>query len=158
MIDDGLRLGVGDAARAPVGDDATGSEGGEIAAGGHIARLELEVEARRRERAAAELELLRVVAEEAEVARSRARRDAGADRLAEARDPLGREPVEVRRDGLLELGAVFGIGVATETVHHDEQDLGVGRLDQIGQIHAFPLSALRAGPLGHGSLLRRSER
>ena len=38
--------------------------------------------------------------------------------------------------GLLELGAVVGVGVAAQPVHHDEEDLGVGRLDQRREVHA----------------------
>ena len=62
--------------------------------------------------------------------------DAGSDRLDETADAVARQRVEVRRDGLLELGAVLGVGVAAEAVHHDEQDLRVGRLHQRRQVHA----------------------
>ena len=96
LLDDGLRLGVGDAPGAPVGDRAVGAEGGEVAAGGDVAGAQLEVEAGGRQRAAAELELLGVVAEEAEVAGTRAGRDARA-RPARTRPavPSARELVEV---------------------------------------------------------------
>ncbi len=138
-IDDGLRLGVGDAPGAPVGDDAAGAERHEVAAGRDVARLELEVETGGRERAAPELEPFGVVAEEAQVARTGSGRDPRADGLAEAGAAFRREPIEVGRDGFLELGAVLGVGVAAEPVHHHEQDLGVGGLDQIGRVH--PLHA-----------------
>ena len=136
-LDDGLRLGVGDAPGAPVGDRAVGRQRGEVAAGGDVAGLELEVEAGGRQRAATELELLGVVAEQAEVAGARPGRDARPDGLEEAGAAVGGEPVEIGGDGLLELGAVLGVGVAAEAVHHDEEDLGVGGLDEVGQVHAL---------------------
>jgi hypothetical protein len=68
--------------------------------------------------------------------RPRAGGDAGSDRLDEAGHALGREPVEVRRVGLLELGAVLAVGVAAEPVHDDEQDLRVRGLDQRRDVHA----------------------
>ena len=70
------------------------------------------------------------------MAGARPGRDAGPDGLDEAGAAVGGEPVEVGGDGLLELGAVLGVGVAAEAVHHDEEDLGVGGLDQFGQVHA----------------------
>ena len=134
-----------DATGAPVGDRAVGAEGGEVAAGGDVAGAELEVESGGGERAAAELELLGVVAEQPEVTGSRAGRDAGTDRLDEPGGALADELVEVRGGRFLELGAVLGVGVAAEAVHHDEQDLGVGGLDQRRQVHAItvprPLSS-----------------
>ena len=87
------------------------------------------------ERAAPELELLGVVAEEPEVAGTRAGGDAGADRLEHAGGALAHQLVEVRRGRFLELGAVVGVGVAAQPVHHDEEDLGVGRLDQRREVH-----------------------
>ena len=135
-LDDGLRLGVGNAPGAPVGDRAVRRQCGEVAAGGDVAGFQLEVETGGRQRTASELELLGVVAEQAEVPGARPGRDAGADRLDEAGAAVGGEPVEVGGDGFLELGAVFGVGVTAEAVHHDEEDLGVGGLDQFGQVHA----------------------
>ena len=70
------------------------------------------------------------------MARARARGDPGADGVDEPGDALACELVEVRRGGLLELGAVLRIGVAAEPVHHDEQDLRVGRLDEGREVHA----------------------
>ena len=135
LVDHGQRLGVGDAPGAPVGERAVGAEGGEVAAGGDVAGAQLEVESRGRQRAASELELLGVVAEEPEVTGSRAGGDAGPDRLEHAGGALAHELVEVRGGRFLELGAVVGVGVAAQPVHHDEQDLGVGRLDQRRQVH-----------------------
>ena len=128
---------IGDAPGAPVGERAVGAEGGEVAAGGDVAGAQLEVEAGGRQRAAPELELLGVVAEEPEVTGSRAGRDAGPDRLEHAGGAFAHELVEVRGGRFLELGAVVGVGVAAQPVHHDEQDLGVGRLDQRREVHAI---------------------
>ena len=49
--------------------------------------------------------------------------------------PSRDELVEVRGGRLLELGAVLGVGVAAQPVHHDEEDLGVGGLDQRREVH-----------------------
>ena len=48
---------------------------------------------------------------------------------------LAHELVEVRGVRLLELGAVIGVGVPAQPVHHDEEDLGVGGLDQRREVH-----------------------
>ena len=61
----------------------------------------------------------------------------GTDGLEHPGGALAHELVEVRRGGFLELGAVFGVGVAAQPVHHDEQDLGVGGLDQRREVHAL---------------------
>ena len=156
-LDDSARLGVGDAPGAPVGDRAVGVEGGQVAAGGDVAGAQLEVEAGGGECAAPELELLGVVAEQPEMTGSRAGRDPGADRLDQAGGALADELVEIRGGGLFELGAVLGVGVAAQTVHHHEQDLGVGRLDQRREVHALtlvsPPSALSAPALTWSSTL-----
>ena len=76
--------------------EAVGVERAEVAACRDVTGPQLEVEAGGRQRAPPELERLRVVAEQPEVAGPRARRDPGADRLAQSRDALGGEPVEVR--------------------------------------------------------------
>ena len=79
-LDDGLRLGVGDAPGAPVGDRAVGASVARLPRAATSPATQLEVESGRRQRAAAQLELLGVVAEQAEVAGARPRRDARADR------------------------------------------------------------------------------
>ncbi len=135
--DDGSGFVVGKAAGAAVGDRPVGGERAQVAAGGDVARSQLEVEPGRAQRAAAQLEALGVVAEEPEMAGPRTRRDAGPDRLHEPGRPFGGEPVEVRRGRLLELGAVLAVGVAAEAVHDDEQDLGVRGLDQRRDVHAI---------------------
>ena len=136
LVDDDLRFRIRDATGATVGERAVGAEGGEVAAGGDVADPELEVETGGGERAAPELELLGVVAEQAQVSGTRAWRDAGTDRLEHPRSAFADELVEVRRGRFFELGAVVGVGVATQTVHHDEEDLGVGGLDQRREVHA----------------------
>ena len=156
LVDDDLRFGIGDAPGAAVGDGAVGVEGGEVAAGGDVAGAQLEVEAGGGERAAPELELLGVVAEQAEVAGARAGGDAGADRFDHARGALAHELVEVRGVRLFELGAVVGVGVPAQTVHHDEQDLRVGGLDQRREVHDLNASLRR--PADPGSIGRRGPR
>ena len=141
VVDDGAGVGVGDAARAPVGDGAVSAEGGDVAAGRDVTGLELEVEPGGGEGAAPELELDGVVAEQAQVAGAGAGGDAGADGLRQPCDALGREAVEVRGDGFFELGAVLGVGVPAEAVHHHEEDGGVGRLDQLGQVHGASVAS-----------------
>ena len=133
--DDGGRFVVGKATGAAVGDGPVGGERAQVAAGGDVARSQLEVEPGRAQCAAAQLEALGVVAEEAEVTGPRAGRDAGTDRLHEPGRPFGGELIEVRRRRFLELGAVLAVGVAAEPVHHDEQDLGVRGLDQRRDVH-----------------------
>jgi hypothetical protein len=138
------RLVVGKPAGAAVGDGPVGGERAQVAAGGDVARSQLEVEPGRAQRAAAQLEAFGVVAEEPEVTGPRAGCDAGTDRLHEAGRPFGGELVEVRRGRFLELGAVLAIGVAAEPVHDDEQDLGVSSLDQLRDVHVVtvPRSSL----------------
>ena len=46
----------------------------------------------------------------------------------------------LRRDRFLELGAVVGVGVPAEAVHHHEEDLRVGGLDQRREVHALNAS------------------
>jgi hypothetical protein len=62
---------------APVGDDGVRVVGGEVGAGAHVARRDLHVEPGGFEDAAADFVLDGVVAEEREVARAAAGRDAG---------------------------------------------------------------------------------
>jgi hypothetical protein len=126
---------VGDTSGAAIGDGAVGRERAQVAAGGDIAGAQLEVEAGGAQGPPAELEVLGVVAEQPQVARPRAGRDPRADRLDQPGDAFGRQPVEVRRRRLLELGGVLAIGVPAKAVHDDQQDLRVRRLDEGGQVH-----------------------
>ena len=86
---------------------------------------QVEVDAQRLEDAAADPVLERVVAEEGEVARPAARRDAEADRHGQAAEAVGGEPVEVHGVRLLQLGAAgLRIGQPAEAVDDEEDDLG----------------------------------
>src|SRR5881296_1612220 len=69
----------GDAAGAPIGDPPVSVHRAEVAPGGHVARLEMGVEADPFQRPAAHRMLERIIAEEPEVLRSAPRRDAGTD-------------------------------------------------------------------------------
>src|SRR5262249_58798993 len=137
----------------PVGDGAVAGERAEVAPSGDVARSQIEVEPGRAERTASELEALGVVAEQTEVPGAGPGRDAGADRFDETGDRFGREPVEIRRRGLLEFGAVLGVGIAAEAVHDDQQDLRVRGLDQSPDVHSLtvpPLPLLAAAPFDDG--------
>ena len=71
---------AGDAAGAAVGDVAGGVEGAEIAADGHVLRPQLEAHAGGLQRPAADQVLDRIVAEQAQVSRPAAGRNARGDR------------------------------------------------------------------------------
>ena len=77
---------AGDAAGAAIGDFAGGVEGAVVAADGDIVRAEFETDAGGFQRAAADDEFQRIVAEEAEVAGAAAGSDAGFNRDAAAGD------------------------------------------------------------------------
>ena len=94
----------GDAAGAAVADVARGVERAEVAADGDVAFLQLEADAGGLERTAADQVLDRVVAEEAQVARSAAGRDAGKTGMLLPQTPRAGERVEIRRFGGFELG------------------------------------------------------
>ena len=115
-----------DAAGAAVGDVALGVDRAEVGADGDVAVFELEADAGRFERAAADHVLQRVVAEQAEVARAAAGADAGQHRDAAAEDAGFGERVEVRRFGRFQFGqAARLLRQAAEAVGDVHDDLGV---------------------------------
>ena len=84
-----------DAAGAAVGDVARRVERAEVAADGHVALFEMEADAGRLQRPAADQVLDRIVAEQAQVAGPAAGADAGKHRNAAAEDADFRQRVEV---------------------------------------------------------------
>src|SRR5262249_57163157 len=68
-----------DATGATVGDPPLRVDRAEVAAGGDVARPQIELDAERLQHAAADLESDRIVPEQAEVSRAAARRGAGRD-------------------------------------------------------------------------------
>ena len=86
-----------DAAGAAVGDDAFGVERGEIGAGANVAGLQFHAEAERLDDAASDLKFQRIVAEQAEMSRPAAGRDAGRDGNHAALRGILRDLVEVWR-------------------------------------------------------------
>ena len=123
QLADGGRLLGGQPAGPAVGDDPVGVQGAEVDPGGHVAGLELEADAGRRQGAPADLVGERVVAEQAEVAGARPGGDAAGHRVVEAQGALAGQPVEVGGAGLGELGAALGGPVAAEAVHHQQEGL-----------------------------------
>ena len=129
-----------DAARAPVGDAALRVDGAEVAARGDVARPQVELNAERLQHAAADLEANRIVAEEAEVPRPAARRDAGRDVAEQATGRLRGESGQVGHAGRLELRAPrFGAREAAEPVEREKDDLrGVRHHERANEIqHGF---------------------
>ena len=121
---EGGRLLGGDAASAPVGDAALGVQGTEVAASGHVLRLEVEVDAERLEYASAHGVAQRVVAEEGEVAGAAPGRDAMGDGYRQAAGALGSEAVEVGSIGGLKLAAAgLRTGQPAQAVDDGEHDL-----------------------------------
>ena len=101
--------------------------------------LQIEVDAERLEHPAADLVLDRIVAEQAEMARPAAGRDAGADRDRQAADIVPDQGIEIRGRGGLELGRAAGLDrQPAEAVGDREHDLaGVAedeRLDQVEHV------------------------
>ena len=89
------------------------------------------------EDAPAELVLERIVAEEGQVGRPAARRDAHHDRIGDAADGAFRQRVEVRLAGRLELAPAVG-GQAADPVHDQQDDLRIRLLAQLaGQVFPF---------------------
>ena len=134
------RLVVGQAPGPAVGDAALGVEGGQVAAGGHVARTHLDLEAGGRERAPTELVLDGVVAEERHVGGTRTGGDAGAHRVVQTDAAGGGQGVEVGGVGLLQLGPPVGTGEAGEAVEHHQHDLAGRGLDERGQVEGHPPS------------------
>ena len=83
-LDDGEALLRRDATSPSIGDESGGVERAEVAAGGDVLGAEIEADSRRLERTPADAEGEWVVAEEAEMSRTRSRRDAGQDGRARA--------------------------------------------------------------------------
>src|SRR5439155_16866526 len=84
-----------DASRAPIGDQSLAVDRAEVAARRDVAGAERELDSERLEHAAADLEHHRVVAEEPEVPRATAGRDAGRDVAEQAAHAVGRERGQV---------------------------------------------------------------
>ena len=95
-LDDARRLGVGDAPGAAVGDRAVGGEGGRLPRRRRRRRAARSRGRRRTARRGPSSNWSGVVAEQPEVTRARAGRDARADRLDQPGRSLGDELVEVR--------------------------------------------------------------
>ena len=123
-----------DATRAPVDDHAVPIDGAEVAPRRHLAGRDGDADAQRLQHAPADEVLHRVVAEEAEVARPAARRDARQHRRRQPARAHPREPVQVGRRGRLKLG-LAGVRVRqpAETVGHQHDDLGRRLADDVRQ-------------------------
>src|SRR2546422_8967334 len=110
--------------RAPVGDATGGVNGAEVAARGHIARAEVELDPEGLEDAAPDLVAERVVAEEPEVPWPAAGRDPRRHVADETARRLGGERREVRQVPRLELGAArLGARQAPQAVEREHDDL-----------------------------------
>lgn len=118
-----VRLGR-DAAGATVGHAPRAVDRREVDPCGDVVRLHWEIDAERRQDAAADQRVDRVVPEERKVAGSAAGRDPSADRLGEPADRLGGQAVQVRRPCHLQLGLAGGLlGQAAQAVDHEQDDL-----------------------------------
>ena len=130
--DGGLR---GDAAGATVDDVAVGVDGAEVAAGGDIALLQIDVDAQGLQDAAADEVLHRVVTEEAQVAGAAARSDAGKHRHREAAGALLGQPVQVRDVGGLQLRPTgLRVRQAAQAIRHKHDDGRRGADDDVPQV------------------------
>ncbi len=125
---------VGDATCTPVGDVAVVVERGQVAAGRDVAGSQVELDPRRRQDPATELVLLWVVAEQGEVAGAGPDGHPGHQRIQQPHRALRRQPVEVRRARLLQLGVELAVGVAAEAVEHEQQDLARILVEDLGQL------------------------
>ena len=140
------RFQVGNAAGPAVGDVPLGVDGGEVAAGGHVARVEVHVEAGGGQGAAAEVVVEGVVAEQRQVGGPGAGCDARPDRVEQAGAARRSQGVEVGRVRLFELRAPIGGGEAGEAVEDDQQDLRGGGLYEGGQVERHDASSVRLPP------------
>ena len=127
---------VGDSPGPAVGDVAGLVDGAEVQPGGHVAVLQRELHAQGAEHAAADLVDQRVVAEQAQVPRPAAGRDAGGHRArAGRRRAAAGQGVEVGLLGLLQGGALAGVVAVAQAVHHQQDDplvvLDRQRTDQV---------------------------
>ncbi len=146
--DDLQRLVVGQAPGPAVGDAALGVEGGQVAAGGDVAGSDLDLQAGRRQRPPAQLELDRVVAEEGHVGGPGSGRDAGADGVVEAQAAGRGQGVEVGGVGLLQLGAPVGGGEAGQAVEHHQHDFARRGLDEGCEVEGHGASLEKGGEVG----------
>ena len=115
------------APRAPVGDVAVGVDGAEIAACGEVVRAEREIDAGGLQHPAADLDLKWIVAEEAEVARPRAGRDAVPHGYRLPDHAVHGQAVEVEAVSRLKLGAAARTWQPAEAIEDAQHDLAVGR-------------------------------
>ena len=117
------------AAGPAVRDDPLRVERAEVRPDGDVAALQMEPQTQGFDHPAADLELQRVVAEQGEVARTAARRNARRDRNHPAlRDPAGDEGVEVGRPGGFQ-GREFALflrGDVAQTVEHEQDEFRSG--------------------------------
>ncbi len=122
------------AAGPAVGDDAFGVKRAEVGAGGHVARAEVQAQPERLDDATAYLELERIIAEQGQVARPAAGRDAGRD----GKDPaLGRvlaERVQVGSAGRFERRkiALVARGQVAQSIQDHQRQFGLGLERQFG--------------------------
>jgi hypothetical protein len=122
------------AARPPVGDLPLAVQGAEIDPRRQILSGQIEADPEGGEHAPPHLKLDRVVAEDAEMARSAPRRDPRADRIDQTELAFLGETVQVRFLRFLQFGlAAHPIRQPAESVEHEEDDLLSLPLDEGGQ-------------------------
>ena len=121
----------GGAAGAAVRDEAL-VERGEVRPGGHVARGHRKAHAERLEHAAADFVLQRVVAEQRQVRRPAARRDAAADRVGQPAFRLAGELVQAGDVRRLQFGPAL-VRHAAEAVGDQQHDLGGILLGEFAQ-------------------------
>ena len=139
----------GNASRTAVGDDAFCIERGEVGAGANVAGFKFHAQAKRFNHAAADLEFQRVIAEQTEMSRPAAGRDAGRNGNHAALRRVFCQRIQVRRDGGLQRREIilFLRGDVAQAVEHDQREFGFGFQCQFGikrvQIHAGILQQAR---------------
>src|SRR5690606_3463410 len=84
-------------ARTPVRDTTLSIDGREIQTDRDVARLEREIDTQRREHTATDVVALGVIAEQRQVARTTARRDAVAHGLVQPERRTARKRIQIRR-------------------------------------------------------------
>ena len=130
-----------DASGAAVGDNSLFIERAEVCARGHVAVFQFQSQPQRFNYTAADLEFQGIVAEQTEMTRTAAGRDAGRGGNHAALRGILAQPVEVWRGGGFQRGEkiLFPRGNVTEAVEHDQREFGVGFQRQFGikriQIH-----------------------
>ena len=141
----------GDAPRPPVGDEPLVVDGAKVGPGGHVLGLQVKVDAQGFQDAPADVIDQGVVAEQGEVRRAAAGRDAVGHRHGEPQLRMGGQGIQVGGVGRLELGQAIGLaGQAAQPVHDEVDDLGPGRdpqtAHQLKLSHGFPLVPDWCGP------------